>query len=117
MHEVARTLEDPFVHPPNHLPAMEIQEEFNSRILAAWDGARISDGGDTLATAAERPVCRLLESRARRRIVHSLATRPEALFDAPDPTDLRAATQGVGSECGGEGAERSETPSVTKSCR
>ena len=46
MHEVARDLEDPFIHPPNDLPAAELQRDFNARLLAAWDGCRRGDAGE-----------------------------------------------------------------------
>jgi len=38
MHEVATVLEDPFVNPPNDLPTVQLQEEFNERLVASWDG-------------------------------------------------------------------------------
>lgn len=40
LHKVARALEDPFVHPPNDLPANAIQAAFNNRLLATWDAVR-----------------------------------------------------------------------------
>lgn len=39
MHEVARSLEDPFAHPPNDLPCRLLQDSFNARLIAAWDSA------------------------------------------------------------------------------
>ena len=36
-HEVARELEDPFLHPPNELPVQAMQANFNSRLLATWE--------------------------------------------------------------------------------
>ena len=39
MHEVARSLEDPFAHPPNDLPCRLLQEAFNARLVAAWDSS------------------------------------------------------------------------------
>ena len=40
LHKVARALEDPFVHPPNDLPANALQAAFNLRLLSAWDSVR-----------------------------------------------------------------------------
>ena len=40
LHKVARALEDPFVHPPNDLPANALQAAFNSRLLTTWDALR-----------------------------------------------------------------------------
>jgi hypothetical protein len=37
---VARALEDPFVHPPNDLPANAMQVTFNNRMLTTWDAIR-----------------------------------------------------------------------------
>ena len=36
-HEVARELEDPFVHPPNDLPLVSMHEIFNARVTASWE--------------------------------------------------------------------------------
>ena len=36
-HEVARELEDPFLHPPNQLPIRALQTSFNTRLLATWE--------------------------------------------------------------------------------
>jgi len=36
-HEVARELEDPFLHPPNELPMISIHETFNTRLTATWE--------------------------------------------------------------------------------
>ena len=36
-HEVARELEDPYLHPPNELPLRAWQASFNSRLLATWE--------------------------------------------------------------------------------
>jgi len=35
LHEVARELEDPFVHPPNEAPLVSMQQSFNARLVAA----------------------------------------------------------------------------------
>jgi hypothetical protein len=43
--QVARELEDPFTHPPNDLPAPQLQHDFNARLLAAWDGCRADPRG------------------------------------------------------------------------
>lgn len=40
LHKVARALEDPFVHPPNDLPAVALQRAFNERLLTSWDAMR-----------------------------------------------------------------------------
>ena len=40
MHNVARALEDPFVHPPNDLPATSLQIAFNNRLLSTFDALR-----------------------------------------------------------------------------
>ena len=40
LQEVARALEDPFVHPPNDLPANALQAAFNGRLLTTWDAIR-----------------------------------------------------------------------------
>uniref|UniRef100_A0A7S2CD60 Uncharacterized protein n=1 Tax=Haptolina brevifila TaxID=156173 RepID=A0A7S2CD60_9EUKA len=40
LHKVARALEDPFVHPPNDLPANALQAAFNLRLLTSWEAVR-----------------------------------------------------------------------------
>ena len=40
LHRVARALEDPFVHPPNDLPATSLQIAFNNRLLSTLDALR-----------------------------------------------------------------------------
>jgi len=40
LHKVARVLEDPFVHPPNDLPANALQMAFNGRLLSTFDAVR-----------------------------------------------------------------------------
>ena len=40
LQQVARALEDPFVHPPNDLPANALQAAFNGRLLTTWDVIR-----------------------------------------------------------------------------
>jgi len=40
LHQVARALEDPFVHPPNDLPATALQAAFNCRMLTTFDAIR-----------------------------------------------------------------------------
>ena len=35
--EVARELEDPFIHPPNEAPLVAVQQSFNARLLSGWD--------------------------------------------------------------------------------
>lgn len=40
MQQVARALEDPFIHPPNDLPANALQAAFNSRLLTTFDVIR-----------------------------------------------------------------------------
>ncbi|KAL1528652.1 hypothetical protein AB1Y20_009990 [Prymnesium parvum] len=39
LHEVARELEDPFIHPPNEAPVVALQHTFNSRIVTGWEAA------------------------------------------------------------------------------
>ena len=34
--EVARELEDPFIHPPNEAPLVAVQQSFNARLLSGW---------------------------------------------------------------------------------
>jgi|EP00966_Prymnesium_polylepis_P111825 hypothetical protein len=36
LHEVARELEDPFIHPPNVAPLSAIQKTFNKRLISTW---------------------------------------------------------------------------------
>lgn len=36
-HEVARELEDPFLHPPNELPMVSLHNSFNNRMLTTWE--------------------------------------------------------------------------------
>lgn len=35
--QVARELEDPFIHPPNEAPLVAMQKSFNTRLLTCWD--------------------------------------------------------------------------------
>ena len=35
-HQVARELEDPFIHPPNEAPLVAVQRSFNARLLCGW---------------------------------------------------------------------------------
>ena len=70
LHEVARTLEDPFLHPPNDLPAVGLQMEFNSRLLAAWDGCHLPADLYDAEPEAGSPSSLLLERRVRRRSSH-----------------------------------------------
>mmetsp|Transcript_34095 Transcript_34095/g.86578 ORF Transcript_34095/g.86578 Transcript_34095/m.86578 type:complete len:540 (-) Transcript_34095:154-1773(-) len=37
LYEVARELEDPFIHPPNEAPLVAVQQSFNARLLSGWD--------------------------------------------------------------------------------
>jgi len=53
LHKVAKALEDPFVHPPNDLPANAFQAAFNSRLLTTWDAMRRPE--DELPFAASPP--------------------------------------------------------------
>jgi predicted membrane chloride channel (bestrophin family) len=39
-HEVARELEDPFLHPPNELPLVSLQRAFNTRLLSTWEACK-----------------------------------------------------------------------------
>lgn len=48
--QVARSLEDPFVHPPNDLPAQAMQSAFNQRLISSMDALRVP--ADTAAAAA-----------------------------------------------------------------
>lgn len=73
-HEVARTLEDPFTHPPNELPAPQIQEEFNARLIATWDSATAALAAELTADAG---VIRLLDLHAGARRA-DLASTPTA---------------------------------------
>mgnify|MGYP006140333565 CR=1 FL=1 len=41
LHKVARSLEDPFVHPPNDLPAQAMQSAFNQRLMSSMDALRV----------------------------------------------------------------------------
>lgn len=67
MHEVARELEDPFTHPPNDLPAVDLQAEFNQRLLTAWDGCGAGDAvGGLGELRATDGVEELMASRAQR---------------------------------------------------
>jgi len=36
LYEVARELEDPFIHPPNEAPLVAVQRSFNARLLCGW---------------------------------------------------------------------------------
>ena len=36
MYQVARELEDPFIHPPNEAPLVAVQRSFNARLLCGW---------------------------------------------------------------------------------
>lgn len=36
LYEVARELEDPFIHPPNEAPLVAMQQSFNARLLSGW---------------------------------------------------------------------------------
>ena len=36
LNEVARELEDPFIHPPNEAPLVAVQQSFNARLLSGW---------------------------------------------------------------------------------
>ena len=38
LHEVARELEDPFLHPPNEAPIGAVQTSFNKRLVSIWSG-------------------------------------------------------------------------------
>jgi hypothetical protein len=37
LYEVARELEDPFIHPPNEAPLVAVQQSFNQRLLSGWE--------------------------------------------------------------------------------
>ncbi len=79
LHEVARTLEDPFTHPPNDLPAVTMQEEFNTRLLDSWDAC-----GAVLAAELEpESLNDLMHAHAERRrlaaLTHQDAQLPEML--------------------------------------
>ena len=50
LQQVARALEDPFVHPPNDLPANALQAAFNGRLLTTWDAIRCP--ADTLVASS-----------------------------------------------------------------
>ena len=73
--QVARELEDPFSHPPNDLPAVDLQRDFNARLLAAWDGANVgsrsfgqpaAEGDGAGAAEEEDGVASMLGERASR---------------------------------------------------
>ena len=76
-HEVARALEDPFLHPPNELPIIALQESFNTRLSATWEALDVlyndtDDGTTDVPTQAgvlgvhDTPAAQLLEAwRAR----------------------------------------------------
>jgi len=40
-HEVARELEDPFLHPPNQLPLGALQTSFNTRLTTSWEALEL----------------------------------------------------------------------------
>ena len=94
MHEVARELEDPFTHPPNELPAAELQQELNERLLAAWDGAVAGDALSKECTGKLVPdsaVESLLGGLSRRRgevkVSHRLGESVRAgAIDSCEPT-------------------------------
>ena len=48
LQQVARALEDPFVHPPNDLPANALQAAFNGRLLTTGDAIRTPADDDAL---------------------------------------------------------------------
>jgi hypothetical protein len=94
LHEVARTLEDPFLHPPNDLPAVGLQMEFNSRLLAAWDGCYLPLDTCDVDSPSESPANRLLERRVHRRL-----RRPSAdgtLRETAAMGGLQVTTDGLG---------------------
>mmetsp|Transcript_20456 Transcript_20456/g.52058 ORF Transcript_20456/g.52058 Transcript_20456/m.52058 type:complete len:511 (-) Transcript_20456:423-1955(-) len=52
-HEVARELEDPFLHPPNELPMIAMHETFNTRLTATWEGLDVIEYQSHSSDAAE----------------------------------------------------------------
>ena len=77
LHKVARALEDPFVHPPNDLPANAMQAAFNLRLITTWDAVRQADDAHYIPSTLSL-VTRGMPSSL------SLVTRP------PHPTVLGA---------------------------
>ena len=93
MHEVARDLEDPFIHPPNDLPAADLQRDFNARLVAAWDGCQAGDAGGGFGGGemlSERALTRSVDSLLRERKVRQREgardgdEEPSAAAVAPD---------------------------------
>jgi predicted membrane chloride channel (bestrophin family) len=52
---VAHALEDPYVHPPNDLPANAIQAAFNNRLLTVFDSVRRPADGAVPVNMADDP--------------------------------------------------------------
>ena len=86
---VAQELEDPFVHPPNDLPSLAMQQAFNVRCLAAWDALHNAGADsfcDTMSTPPKSslrghltlsPVsCPELENRSSSPARHALRSSP-----------------------------------------
>lgn len=94
LNQVARELEEPFGHGPNHLPLVQLAEEFNSslvHLLIADAGAKIPDdpfiGADAELLSEEvKQVRRARSGPARelaRRAPEGLAGRPRAACVRP----------------------------------
>jgi hypothetical protein len=91
MHEVARTLEDPFCHPPNDLPAVQLQKDFNARLLSSWDGTSAALACDLVP---ERGMRDLLRERMERLQDASLTvTDEDAARYGMSPASDRAAAR------------------------
>jgi hypothetical protein len=100
-------LEDPFIHPPNDLPAEELQREFHARCLAAWDGCAAAADAELVPHAG---LSRLILERgaAQRRCNVSTVATPSANSDA---------ASGRRDDADASGARRSARPLKRDSTR
>lgn len=51
---MARALEDPFVHPPNDLPAQAMQSAFNQRLISSMDALRVPADAEAAVARQQR---------------------------------------------------------------
>ncbi|KAL1504525.1 hypothetical protein AB1Y20_010927 [Prymnesium parvum] len=88
LHEVARILEDPFLFPPNDLPTVGLQMDFNSRLLAAWEGCHFPT-----RMCDSSPAERLLSLRYDCELAHRTHTSVASRWHRPAPPPAGAPRQ------------------------
>ena len=105
LRQVARELEDPFVHPPNEAPLVAVQQSFNARLLCGWDaldGAYASEcvpeGMEGLGLRAVTTAgVENLEAAWQQRNEANETAANEALSLTPAPPSKHAPTVGAAS--------------------